>query len=139
MDADHINRYVSDVEALISFYTDALGFTVLDKGVKRDGQNYAILQSGGLEMFISEKDGFAFDESNFRHFGFRVDSAEPLLSALKAKGYAPLETPLIVKAYSKQFYIKDPDGFELDFIEWTDKDRFYRHLEEKNAYADPDA
>ncbi len=136
MIADHINRFVSDVDAIVSFYTDALGFLLLDRGIKRDGKNYAILRSDGLEMFISEKDGFEFGASvNFRHIGFRVDNAETLLSSLKAKGYAPLETQLIVKAFSRQFYIRDPDGFELDFIEWTDKDRFYRYLEEKHASA----
>lgn len=137
MIVDHINRYVSDVDASVSFYTDALGFVLLDKGIKQNGKNYAILKSDGLEMFISEKDGFEFEDSiNFRHIGFRVDNAGILLSSLKAKGYAPLETQLIIKAFSKQFYLKDPDGSDLDFIEWTDKERFYHYLEGKNASAD---
>jgi catechol 2,3-dioxygenase-like lactoylglutathione lyase family enzyme len=122
MTADHINRYVSDIDAIISFYADALGFTLLDRGVKRDGHRYAILKCGGLEMFISEKTGYAFEDCvNFRHLGLSVDNAEALLSELKTKGYAPLETRLVVKAFSRQFYFKDPDGFELDFIEWTDR------------------
>ena len=138
MIADHINRYVSDVDAFVSFYTDALGFVLLDKGVKRDGKNYAILKSDEMEMFLSEKDGFEFEDSgNFRHIGFRVDNAQIFLSSLKAKGYAPLETQLIIKAFSRQFYLKDPDGFDVDFIEWTDKDQFYRHLAEKIASEDP--
>ena len=133
MTIDHINRHVSNVEAFISFYTDALGFTLLDKGVKKDGKNYAILQSDGLELFISEKDGFEFDGgSNIRHIGFAVESAGELLMALKAKGYVPKESQLIVKAFSRQFYMKDPDGFELDFIEWTDKQKFYLYMSDKN-------
>ncbi|NLT15411.1 MAG: VOC family protein [Clostridiales bacterium] len=132
MNIDHINRHVSNVDAFISFYTDALGFVLLDKGIKKDGRSYAILQCGGVELFISEKDGFEFDGgSNMRHIGFRVDSADALLSSLIKKGYVPKETPLIVKAFSRQFYMKDPDGFDLDLIEWTDKDRFYRYLAEK--------
>ncbi len=58
MIADHINRFVSDVDAISSFYTDALGFSLLDRGIKQDGNNYAILNSEGFEMFISEKNGF---------------------------------------------------------------------------------
>lgn len=136
MTIDHINRHVSSVEAMISFYTDALGFTLLDKGIKKDGQDYAILKSDGLELFISEKDGFEFDSgNNFRHMGFRVDNAGELLSSMKAKGYVPRETQLIVKAFSRQFYMKDPDGFELDFIEWTDKEKFYRYMADKNDIA----
>lgn len=134
MTIDHINRYVSSVDAHISFYTDALGFVLLDRGIKRDGKRYAILQCGGLELFISEKDGFEFDSgANLRHIGFSVDSAGALLSSLKEKGYVPQDTQLIVKAFSRQFYMKDPDGFELDLIEWTDKDKFYRYMAEKNS------
>lgn len=133
MTIDHINRHVSNVDAFISFYTNALGFSLLDKGKKNDGKNYAILQSDGLELFISEKDGFEFEDgSNLRHIGFAVKSAGRLLSSLKAKGYMPKETQLIVKAFSRQFYMKDPDGFELDFIEWTDKAAFYRYMANKN-------
>jgi catechol 2,3-dioxygenase-like lactoylglutathione lyase family enzyme len=126
---DHINRYVSDVDTLVSFYTDALGFTLLDRGVKNNGKKYAILQQGGIEMFISEKDQFAFESGEtLRHIGFRVEDAGRLLADLKTKGCISREEQLIVKAYSRQFYVKDPDGFVLDFIEWTDKAEFYRHL-----------
>ena len=133
MRIDHINRYVSNVEAMISFYTDALGFTLLDQGVKSNGENYAILQSDGMELFISEREGFTFDtECNFRHIGFSVENIGELLNDLKSRSYVPQEEKLIVKAFSRQFYIRDPDGFDIDFIEWTDKDSFYRHLAEKN-------
>lgn len=130
---DHINRYVSNVEAVAAFYTDALGFILMDKGIKKDGHPYAILCGGGIELFISEKKGFQFDtSSNLRHLSFSVESADALLEELKANHFVPRETPLVIKAYSRQFYIKDPDGFELDFIEWTDKDAFYRLMEDKN-------
>lgn len=132
MRTDHMNRYVSSVDNMISFYTDALGFTLLDRGVKANGKPYAILQGAGFELFISEKDDFAADTApNFRHIGFGVDNADKLLEDLKAKGYMPQDARIIVKAYSRQFYMKDPDGFEIDFIQWTDKDAFYRHLETK--------
>lgn len=38
-----------------------------------------------------------------------------------------------MKPFSKQFYIKDPDGFEIDLIQWTDKDGFYKNLKSKNS------
>jgi catechol 2,3-dioxygenase-like lactoylglutathione lyase family enzyme len=133
MTIDHMNRYVSNVDAFIAFYMDALGFILCDQGVNRNSQNYAILRSDGFELCISEKNGFEFDSgSNFKHIGFRVESAGALLASLKAKRYVPKDTKLIVKAYSRQFSMKDPDGFELDFIEWTDKEHFYRYLADKN-------
>jgi len=132
MYTDHLNRYVSNVDAMISFYADALGFTLLDRGVKANGKPYAILQGADFELFISEKDGFAADTaSNFRHIGLCVHSADEYLEDLKAKGYMPQDARIIVKAFSRQFYVKDPDGFEIDIIQWTDKDAFYRHLKTK--------
>jgi catechol 2,3-dioxygenase-like lactoylglutathione lyase family enzyme len=134
MTIDHINRHVSNVDAFISFYTDALGFVLLDRGVKQDGKSYAILQCGGAELFISEKDGFESDSGkNLRHIGFGVASADALLSSLKKKGYVQDDTSIIVKAYSRQFYLKDPDGFDIDIIEWTNKEKFYRYLAKKNT------
>jgi hypothetical protein len=39
-----------------------------------------------------------------------------------------LEQQVITKQYSKQIYMNDPDGMELDLIEWTDKQGFYKNL-----------
>ena len=54
---DHINRYVSDVEEHVAFYTRALGYTLLERGTKDDGNAYAVLEGHGHELFISEKPG----------------------------------------------------------------------------------
>ena len=128
---DHINRYVSDVNNFISFYTEALGYSLLDKGIKANGKAYAILKGYGHELFISEKDDFACDKSNFRHIGYRVENADIALEILKEKGLVDKAYSIIAKQFSRQFYIKDPDGFEIDFIQWTDKDGFYRNLQSK--------
>jgi len=130
---DHINRYVSNVEKFISFYQDALGYKLIDKGIKVDGKNYAILKGAGHELFISEKEGFKEgQESNFRHIGYNVENADELLKKLKHKGYVEEGKEIIIKPFSRQFYIKDPDGFEMDLIQWTDKQGFYNYLKNKN-------
>jgi hypothetical protein len=38
------------------------------------------------------------------------------------------------KFITLQFYLKDPDGFEVDFIQWTDKEGFYDNLKMKNRH-----
>ncbi|SHE77472.1 hypothetical protein SAMN02745784_01790 [Tissierella praeacuta DSM 18095] len=30
-----------------------------------------------------------------------------------------------------EFYIKEPDGFEIDLIQWKDKSKFYDNLKNK--------
>ncbi len=130
---DHLNRYVSDVEKFIDFYQGALGYVLIDRGLKANGKNYAILKEHGHELFISEKEDFARErESNFRHIGYGVENADELLEALKIKGYVEKDREIIVKPFSRQFYLKDPDGFEVDLIQWTDKQGFYDQLKGKN-------
>jgi uncharacterized membrane protein (UPF0127 family)/catechol 2,3-dioxygenase-like lactoylglutathione lyase family enzyme len=125
---DHVNRYVTDVDGQIAFCTEALGYKVIGRGIKGDGSAYAILKGHEHELFISERpQGEAVDKT-VRHIGYAVADADALLQRLKETGVAGEETKIIVKEFSRQFYLNDPDGNEVDFIEWTDKRRFYDHL-----------
>ena len=132
---DHLNRYyVSNVDIFISFYRDVFNYELIDKGVKSNGKNYAILKGEGHELFICERDNFKIEEEqNFRHIGYYIENVDKLLEALKLKRYVEKEQHIIIKPFSRQVYIKDPDGFEIDLIQWTDKKGFYNHLKEKNS------
>jgi catechol 2,3-dioxygenase-like lactoylglutathione lyase family enzyme len=125
---DHINRYVSNVDKFIDFYQSILDYKLIGMGKKQNGNPYAILQGQGHELFISEKDSFEAVSENVRHIGYSVDNADQFLKKLKLEGYAPEEQQIIVKQYSRQLYIKDPDGMEIDLIEWTNKQGFYSNL-----------
>lgn len=127
---DHLNRHVSDIEKHISFYTKILKYDLLDHGFKSDGMKYAILKGNNHELFLSEKSDFKID-NNFRHVGYSVENADELLQTMKMNGFIDENVSVIEKAYSKQFYIKDPDGFEIDLIQWTNKNRFYADLKNK--------
>ncbi len=131
---DHLNRYVSNVDQFIDFYINVLDYQLLDKGMKSNGHNYAILKGLDHELFISERDAFEIDrDQNFRHVGYAIDNVDALLDRLKRKGYIREDISIIIKPYSRQFYIKDPDGFEIDLIQWTDKQGLYRFLKDKDA------
>lgn len=68
---DHLNRYVSNVDKFITFYRDVLNYELIDKGIKANGKNYAILKGEGHELFISEKNDFSIEsEQNLRHIGY---------------------------------------------------------------------
>lgn len=128
---DHLNRYVSDVEKFIDFYQNIMDYELIDKGKKGNGMRYAILKGFNHELFISEKEGFENRDENFRHIGYSIDNADELLCEFKRKGYVDAGLQVIVKQFSRQFYIKDPDGFEIDLIQWTDKQGFYENLNSK--------
>ncbi len=126
---DHINRYVSNVEQFINFYQNVLDYKLIDRGMKDNGHKYAIMKGEGHELFLSEKENFTKEDiTNFRHIGYSVENADILLNDLKNKGYIGKEQEIIVKSYSRQFYIEDPDGIVLDLIQWTDKKGFYNSL-----------
>ena len=129
---DHLNRYVSNVEKFIEFYHNILGYELIDRGKKENGMNYAILKGYEHELFISEREGFEVKSENFRHIGYSVDNVDEHLSDLKSKGYVDDSLQIIIKQFTRQFYIKDPDGFEVDLIQWTDKDGFYEKLNAKS-------
>lgn len=128
---DHLNRYVSNVEKSIEFYRNVIGYELIDKGKKENGMSYAILKGFSHELFISERDNFESGEENFRHIGYSINDADELLNEYKSRGYVDSDLKVIVKQFSRQFYIKDPDGFEIDMIQWTDKEGFYESLNNK--------
>ncbi|HYE09429.1 MAG TPA: VOC family protein [Patescibacteria group bacterium] len=125
---DHINRYVSNVDKFIAFYESVLCYKLIARGKKYNGTRYAILKGLGQELFISEKEDFNIQIENVRHIGYSVDNADKTLEQLKDKGYAETHQQVIVKPYSRQIYIRDPDGMEIDLIQWTDKQGFYDSL-----------
>lgn len=126
---DHINRYVANVGDSIKFYQEVINYKLIDQGTKANGKQYAILRGDNHELFISEKEAYKEnEEDNFRHLGYQVENIDTLLSDLINKGYLDKDEKPIIKRYSRQIYIKDPDGFEIDLIQWTDKEGFYKSL-----------
>jgi catechol-2,3-dioxygenase len=47
---------------------------------------------------------------------------------LKKDGIVEANREVVIKRYSRQLYLEDPDGNEIDLIQWTDKRRFYSDL-----------
>ena len=124
---DHLNRYVSNIEKHILFYQNILEYELLEQGLKKDGTKYAILKGYNHELFISENKLIS-NERNIRHIGYLVENIDELFEKLQKNGYSKYDLKIIEKPYSRQIYIKDPDEFEIDFIQWTNKDKFYKNL-----------
>lgn len=125
---DHVNRYVTDLDRHVAFYMEALGYVVIGRGVKADGSGYAILRGREHELFISERPHDEAADKTVRHIGYAVEDVGILLERLKESGIAGEETEIVEEKFSRQFYLRDPDGNEIDFIEWTDKQGFYDDL-----------
>jgi catechol 2,3-dioxygenase-like lactoylglutathione lyase family enzyme len=108
---------VSDIDRSIDFYTIKLGFDIdfrhddFYAGVIKDG--YSIhLKSGkpSLEERRSKRNNEDLD------IIFSVDNIEDLHEELLLKSVGIIQ-PLRNMSYGREFYIADPDGYIIAFIE----------------------
>lgn len=125
----HVAITVSDFDQSISFY-EKLGFRVL---VKKDTPEkkkcLALLCKGDLNLEIFYYDdhtnepksretmGNNVKEVGQKHFAFRVDSITDTQQELEAAGIALTSEPDTGDAGYKFFFIRDPDGIWIEYVQ----------------------
>lgn len=108
---------VADLARSLSYYRDQLGFEVeftyegFYASVLRDGCRIHLKCSSPLE-----RDQTAFETAEHLDACFGVADAEVLASRFAAAG-AAVCVPLRSVPYGKEFYVRDPDGHILGFIQ----------------------
>jgi catechol 2,3-dioxygenase-like lactoylglutathione lyase family enzyme len=107
---------VTDVSRSLAFYRDKLGFAVdfvfesFYAGVSRDGCHIHLKHSAP-----ARRDQKAFEQEHIDAcIGTR--SAEELSASLASAG-VPFVVPLRHMPYGTEFYIRDPDGYALGFVQ----------------------
>ena len=108
---------VTDIQSSISYYTNILGFDLaftyedFYAGVRKD--SYTIhLKSGkpSIEERRNKRENYDLDVI------FSVEDVGRLFQELSAKP-VDIVQPLCERPYGKEFYIADPDGYILAFLE----------------------
>lgn len=107
----------NDIEHSIEFYTKKLGFEVdfryedFYAGISKDGHSIH-LKSGkpSIEERKNKRNNQDFD------IVFAVDDIEVLYDALLNESVEVVQ-PLRIMPYGKEFYIADPDGYIISFLE----------------------
>ena len=108
---------VADVERSIAFYTQKLGFTVdfryedFYAGIVREG--FSIHLKRGKPS-LEEKEGRRNNED--LAIVFSVDDIDGCYEELSNKSVAFVQT-LREMPYGREFYVVDPDGYILAFLE----------------------
>ena len=111
---------VDDLARSLSFYRDRLGFAVefehegFYAGVIREGCRIHLKCAAP-----SERDQAAFEAAEHLDVCVAVADAATLAAQLESLG-APLSIALRSMPYGKEFYVRDPDGYILGFIERPD-------------------
>ncbi len=110
---------VADIEHSIEFYTKKLGFDVdfryedFYAGISKDGCSIH-LKSG--KPSIEERQNKRNNED--LDIVFSVDSIETLYEELLNRAVEFIQ-PLRHMPYGKEFYVTDPDGYIISFLEET--------------------
>jgi uncharacterized glyoxalase superfamily protein PhnB len=121
------NLVVSNVERSIAFYRDVLGFTLTATVPDASPYVFAIVQSGGVEIFLNAPEPAIAEYPAFanRSIGgtltlyIEVRGIRTLYETLQTQ--VPIVVPLEKKFYGvTEFVIQDPDGYLMTFGEHGD-------------------
>lgn len=108
---------VSDLSRSLSYYRDQLGFEIsfnyeeFYAEVVRDGCHIHLKHATPIER---KQNAFEAEEHLDACFG--VQDAHALASRF-AKAGATFSIPLRSQPYGREFYVRDPDGYILGFVE----------------------
>ena len=113
----HVTLSVKDLEASIKFYHDIVGLRVLRRFPARQGGEIAFLGSediGGTQVEIS---GRTEGSVGIRvSIGFVAESLEDTMTFIRKKGYEIDGDIICPNPQTKFFFVKDPDGYRVQFI-----------------------
>jgi catechol 2,3-dioxygenase-like lactoylglutathione lyase family enzyme len=118
------NLVVSNVEKSVAFYRDVLGFTLAATVPEASPYVFAIVQSGGVEVFLNAPEPAIAEYPAFagKPIGgtltlyIEVEGIRSLYDALRSR--IRIVTPLEKKFYGvTEFVIQDPDGYLITFGE----------------------
>jgi glyoxylase I family protein len=109
----HVSILVSDMERAAAWYREALGLNEV-----RRPSNFVTpvrwFELGEQQIHLIPND--APDVVSPRHFALHVDDCDAARETLQARGVEVKETVPIAGA--KRFFIADPDGNNLELIQW---------------------
>jgi catechol 2,3-dioxygenase-like lactoylglutathione lyase family enzyme len=128
----HVCLFTDRLDAMITFYRDVMGFPV--KFTMKDGEGFdfgyyfatgemtfveifdqkrAVKQWGGKIVAMKSN-----HTAHARHFCFEVGGLEAEVSRLEKAGLHVLPVKVGMD-FSKQAWIKDPDGNDIELMEYT--------------------
>ncbi|NVJ67868.1 MAG: VOC family protein [Gammaproteobacteria bacterium] len=123
---EHINLVVSDIDSMLHFYGAAFPhWKVRSRG---DGDWYGKprhwLHFGDEYNYIALSDNGEGDNRNLEghqvglaHFAFVTNDLDAMIKRLTDAGY-PIHKPGTDSHYRKNIYFLDPQGFEVEFVQY---------------------
>lgn len=123
---EHINLVVRDIPASLRFYQAAFPHWKVRGGGKSEwyGVPRQWVHVGDDDLYLALSDhgtgenrDLTGTQIGLAHFAFATNSLDAMLSRMAEAGFQPYkdgaESP-----YRKNIYFLDPDGFEVEFVEY---------------------
>jgi catechol 2,3-dioxygenase-like lactoylglutathione lyase family enzyme len=117
---------VSDVEASLAFYRDALGFAVAGSNPLPGGGTMHRLTCGASTLKLCSPDpapsaaplgGELFTALGMRYFTISVTNIDELVGALAAAGTPVVWEPRDITPNARVAIVRDPDGNHVEFLQ----------------------
>ncbi|MBS4539500.1 VOC family protein [Clostridium sp. D2Q-11] len=109
---------VNNMNESLEFYQEIIGLTI-DRNFKAGpGMEIAFLGNGEtkVELIYDENDK-EINVGEDISLGFEVDSVDDMIRYVKEKGIEIHSGPFQPNPYTRFFYVKDPNGLKIQFIE----------------------
>lgn len=121
----HTMIRVKDIKKSLEFYEKLIGLKVVNEKRLDDCTLYFLSDEiGEVQIELTDNDeipenGYEIG-TGFGHFAFAVDSMDEVTKKLKELGYEYLWEPYKLSAVGSTIsFVKDPDGYEIEFIQKT--------------------
>ena len=109
---------VIDMDESLDFYQEIIGLELNRKFTAQSGMQIAFLGNGETKVeLISNAKNEEIEIGKDISIGFEVDSVDEMITFIKEKGLSVFEGPYQPNPYTKFFYILDPNGLRIQFVE----------------------
>lgn len=111
--------HVKDMEASLTFYKNVVGLRENRRKDYPDGPTIVFLGDGEtqVELIYNPLDRLEGMSKDFS-IGFKVNSVDDKIDELKANGIPVYAGPKEPNPNIKFFYVLDPDGVKVQFVEF---------------------
>ena len=114
----HATIQVKNLEKSLAFYQDIIGLPIARRFVSGDDTEIVFLGEGEtLVELIYVEGGEDTNIGNGIALGFGVNSLDETMDFIKDKGVEIHSGPFEPSPTTKFFYVQDPDGLKIQFIE----------------------
>lgn len=110
--------HVKDLEVSLKFYTEIVGLKVNRRFKPNEMMELAFLGEAPTELELIHGPEAPGVQTSDISIGFMIEGTlEEVMETLKANGYTEISEIHAPNPVMRFFYVKDPDGFSVQFIE----------------------